>query len=98
MILIHSSDLHSLLQSNLYRPQHNTSNADDDIFFFFTPAVNHTTREFVLPHLFVDGGGEESLQTDIVLSETQVRLQIAFYVLACMMLWVVHEIKILSLK
>lgn len=69
VILIHSSDLHSLLQSNLYRPQHNTSNADDDIFYF-TPAVNHTTREFVLPHFFVDGGGEEPFQTDIVLSET----------------------------
>lgn len=74
MILIHSSDLHSLLQPNLYRPQQNTSYADDDIFFiyFFTTAVNHTTSEFVLPHLFVDGGGEESLQTGIALSKTQV--------------------------
>ncbi len=32
VILIHSSDLHSLLQPNLYRPQHNTSYADDNIF------------------------------------------------------------------
>ncbi len=32
VILIHSSDLHSLLQPNLYRPQQNTSYADDDIF------------------------------------------------------------------
>ncbi len=66
VILIHSSDLHSLLQPNLYRPQQNTSYADDDIFF--NTAVNHTTSEFVLPHLFVDGGGEESLQNGIALS------------------------------
>lgn len=71
VIRIHSSDLHSLLQSTLYHAQHNISNADDDISF--NPAVIHTTREFVLPHLFIDGGGGESLHTGIVLSDTQVR-------------------------
>ncbi len=40
VILIHSSDLHSLLQPNLYRPQQNTSYADDDIVFFvFLPQL-----------------------------------------------------------